>query len=239
MEILNDILGYQNRKIYQDNNYFSFSLDSVLLANFVSFRMRDKRLLDMCSGNVVIPLILSLKSDILMDAVELQNEVFSLGKKSISYNKLENQIHLFCDDVKNYSFNHLEYYDVITCNPPYFKNHSPNVFSQKTLARHEISLNLEEFLNCASKMLKNGGNLFFVHRADRFEEILLLLHRYHLSPKRVQLVYPNFHKKCLLVLIEAQKCGKIGMKFDSPFILYNEDGTNSIQYQKIIDGVIE
>ena len=239
MEVLNDILGYKNRKIYQNSNYFSFSLDSVLLANYVHLRMRDKRILDMCSGNAVIPLILSLKTNILIDAVEIQKEVFDLGKKSILFNHLEEQISFFCDDVKNFSYSHIECYDVITCNPPYFKSHPINQFKQKSFARHEITLSLEDFLQCSSRMLKNNGNLFFVHRAERFEEIILLLHKYHLSPKRIQFVYPNIHKNCLLVLIEAQKCGKIGMKFDSPFFLYNEDGTFSDNYQKIIDGVIE
>ena len=36
MEVINDLLGYDNMKIIQNTDMFSFSLDSVLLANFVS-----------------------------------------------------------------------------------------------------------------------------------------------------------------------------------------------------------
>lgn len=63
MEVLNDILGYPNRKIYQNNEFFSFSLDSIMLANFVTIRMRDKKIIDLGTGNGVIPLILSLRTN--------------------------------------------------------------------------------------------------------------------------------------------------------------------------------
>ena len=59
MEVINDLLNYNNLKIYQNTEWFNFSIDSVLLANFV--RLNNKmKILDMCTGNAPIPLFLRL-----------------------------------------------------------------------------------------------------------------------------------------------------------------------------------
>ena len=89
VEALNDILGYPNRKIYQDDTFFSFSLDSVMLANFVTVRLRDSNFLDLGTGNGVIPLILSLRTSKNIIGVELQKPLATLASKSVSYNHLE------------------------------------------------------------------------------------------------------------------------------------------------------
>ena len=93
MVVLNDIVG-KNLKIYQDDDYFKFSLESVLLPNFVNINLRDKKILDLCSGNCPIPLILSLKTKAHIYAVELQKEVYELGIKSININNKQEQITL-------------------------------------------------------------------------------------------------------------------------------------------------
>ena len=72
MEVINDILGYKDRKIFQDDECFSFSLDSVMLANFATVRLRDKKIVDLGCGNGVIPLILSLRTDKEIVGVEIQ-----------------------------------------------------------------------------------------------------------------------------------------------------------------------
>ena len=67
MEVINYLLGYENVKIYQNTDMFNFSLDSVLLPNFVTINKNIKRILDIGTGNAVIPLILCNKTDALID----------------------------------------------------------------------------------------------------------------------------------------------------------------------------
>ena len=85
MVVLNDILGYKNRKIYQDNNYFKFSLDGVLLANFVYIKLTTKKIIDIGTGTGIIPLLLSLKTRINIDAIEIQEELCKLFARTIKY----------------------------------------------------------------------------------------------------------------------------------------------------------
>ena len=238
MEVLNDILGYPNRKIYQNTDFFSFSLDSVMLANFVTVRLRDKEILDLGTGNGVIPLILSLRTDKKIEGVEIQEKLYSLASKSVSYNHLDNQISIVCSDMKDYvSKNTIERFDVVTCNPPYFKVNDKNYFndsSEKTIARHEVKISLEEVVMVASKVLKNNGTFAMVHRTERLLEIFDLFRKYHIEPKRIRFVYEFVHKPSTLVLIEGVKYGKQGLKVEAPFIMKMDDGSYSLEYERFL-----
>ena len=98
---INDLVNYKNIKIIQDKNYFNFSLDSVLLPNFVTLNPNTKMILDLCSGNLPIPLILSTKTNANIYAVELQQEIYDLAKETLKINNLENRITLYNDNAKN------------------------------------------------------------------------------------------------------------------------------------------
>ena len=150
--MLNDLLNYE-LKIYQDVDAFKFSIDSVLLAEFVNINFRAKNIIDFCSGNAPIPMILSTKFNKNIVGVEIQKDIYSLGLKSIEYNKIEN-IKFLNMDVKELS-NYFDYnFDIITCNPPYFKYNNDsiiNINSSKAIARHEIMITLEDVISVSSK----------------------------------------------------------------------------------------
>ncbi len=238
MEVLNDILGYRDRKIYQDDQCFSFSLDSVILANLVSLRFRDKKILDLGTGNGVIPLILSLRTNQSIVGVELQEKLSSMAWKSVCYNHLEEQISIVHMDMKEYAMSvESDSFDVITCNPPYFKYTDqtiPNFSYEKFLARHEVTITLGDVFCICRKLLKNGGKFAIVHRADRLLELFDEFRKNNIEPKRVRFIYENIHKETTLVFIEGVKNGKAGLKVEQPFVLYNEDGVETDEYQSML-----
>lgn len=237
MEVLNDILGYKNRKIFQDSNYFSFSLDSIMLANFAMIRMRDNNIADLGCGNGVIPLILSLRTNKKIVGIEIQEKLSLLAEKSVKYNELEDQITIINMDMKDFASDNCEKFDLITCNPPYFKVNDKNYFNlsyEKVVARHEVKVSLSEVCASAKKMLKNNGNFAVVHRPERMMEILFEFRKNNIEPKRIRFVYEKVSKESNLVLIEGQKCGKSGLKIEKPFILYNEDGSMTKEYENLL-----
>ena len=91
MVVLNDLYDY-GLKIYQDSEKFKFSLDSLLLAEFIDIKNDDKKIIDFCSGNAPLPLIISKRYDKEVIGIEIQKERYDLANKSIKYNKLENKI---------------------------------------------------------------------------------------------------------------------------------------------------
>ena len=237
MEVLNDILGYKNRKIYQDSECFSFSLDSIMLANFATIRFRDNKIADLGSGNGVIPLILSLRTNKNIIGVEIQKKLSDMAKRSIEYNGLEDQIQIINQDMKDFAKSeYFESFDLITCNPPYFKIKDKNFLNdsyEKIIARHEVEINLSELLVVARKLLKNNGNFAIVHRPERLIEILLEFRKNNIEPKRIQFVYEKISKGSTLVLIEGQKGGKEGLKIENPIVMYNEDDSMTDCYARL------
>lgn len=222
MEVLNDLLGYRDRKIYQNTDWFSFTLDSALLAEFVNIQKTTKKIIDIGTGTGAIPLILSTKTDKKIDAIEIQENVANLFKKTIKYNKLKNQINLIVDDILNYSKNINNYYDIVISNPPYYNELKKNISKEKLIARHEVCIDLKSILKVSKKILKNNGKLYLVYNSNRFFELINELEKNNLIPKRIRFVHQDINYEASMFLIECHKNGNPGMKIDSPIII-NDD----------------
>lgn len=236
MERLDDVLGYKDLKIYQNSDFFSFSLDSIILANYATIRLRDKNIVDFCTGNGIVPMILSKRCNKPIIGVEIQKEIADLATKSVLYNHLDDKISIICDDVKNFSRKHLNEFDLLLCNPPYFKVEEKSTYNlsyEKTIARHEILLDLEELFDCAKKILKDHGNLCMVHRTTRLIEILDKLKKYNLEPKKIKFIHENIEKESFLVYIEAQKCGNVGLIVEKPLVQYDLSGNYTLEYERL------
>ena len=210
-KVINDLVYFKNIKIVQNKNYFNFSLESILLPNFVEITPNTKNILDLCTGNAPIPLVFSTMTKAKIYGVELQKEVFDLAKESIKLNNINN-IELINDNANNI-INKFETdtFDIITCNPPYFEytnNSRINDNEIKSIARHEIYLKLEDIFKISKKLLKNGGAVCIVHRTNRFLEIVDIMKKYNIEPKRVRFIYPKLNSESNLVLIEGRKNGK-------------------------------
>lgn len=228
-----------NLVIYQNDDWFKFSLDSVLLSKFVTINLRHKKIIDFATGNAPIPLFLTYRTKASIYGIEYQKCIYELGVESVVENKKNNQIKLLCEDVKN--LNNIfssDSFDVVTCNPPYFKTDNKYFLNDnmvKSIARHELTLTLEDILKQANYLLKSGGIFAMVHRTDRFVEILDIMKKYHIEPKRVQFIYPKIGRDSDLVLIEGIKNGNVGLKLLSPLIIHKEDNSYTKEVLEILN----
>lgn len=240
MKVKNRLLNFTDKYIYQNDDYFAFSLDSVLLANFVTIKLSDKNIIDFCSGNAPIPMLMSFRTKARIFGVELQKDIYDLGMESILENKMGNRISFINDDVKNINkFIDAESMDIVTCNPPYFKYQDDSLVNDndiKTIARHEVKLNLEDVIKASRYVLKNGGTFAMVHRPDRMMEIINLMQKYGIEPKKLRLVYPKMGKDANILLIEGIKNGKTGLKVLSPLFTHNEDGSYVDEIREMFGG---
>ena len=243
MRVKNRLLNFSDNIIYQNDDYFAFSLDSVLLANFVTLRLSDKNIIDFCSGNAPVPMLMSFRTKARIFGVELQKEVYDLGYDSIVENKMDEQITLINGDVKNISdYFDAESMDVVTCNPPYFKYQNDSLVNQsdiKTIARHEVKLELDDVIRAAKYVLKNGGKFAIVHRPERMVEIINLMQKYGIEPKKMRLIYPKTGKDANILLIEGIKNGKVGLEILSPLFTHNEDGSYVNEIREMFGGNLD
>ncbi|MFT8322611.1 MAG: tRNA1(Val) (adenine(37)-N6)-methyltransferase [Bacillus sp. (in: firmicutes)] len=235
-----DYLLAEKLKIIQSPSVFSFSLDAVLLANFVSVPIKRGKLVDLCSGNGVIPLFLSLRTKGIIIGVEIQERLHDMASRSIIYNKLQDRVQMVHKDIKDIpELIGYEKYDVVTCNPPYFQTDSSeeiNINQHLAIARHEIMCTLEDTIRISSQLVKQGGKVAFVHRPGRMLDIVTLMRNYRLEPKRIRFVYPKKGKEANILLVEAIKDGKPDLKILPPLFVYEDTNEYTEEMSRILYG---
>lgn len=224
MIVLNDLYDY-GLKIYQDSEKFKFSLDSLLLAEFVDIKKNDRKILDFCSGNAPLPLILAKKFNKEITGIEIQKEIYDLALKSIAYNKLEDKIAMLninVLEVKNYFSSNS--FDIITCNPPFFKVDNSSLINTKkevAIARHELTITLEQIIENASYLLKDNGKFYMVHRPERLEEIINIASKNNLNVKLIKFISSKPEGYAIMVLLKFVKNANIGVKVSNEIINRN------------------
>ena len=213
--VKNDLFDYPNRYIYQIADGFKFSLDSILLAEYTKLT-KNAKILDMCTGNAPVPLIISTKTDSEIIGFEIQKNIAELAQKSIELNHLTKQITIINDDIKNIAIYYKEEtFDIITCNPPYFKDCNKNKATKNdylAIARHEVTINIEDIFKIAFKFLKNNGILYMVHRPNRLDDIIYYARANKISVKELQLITTKKDREPNIVLIKCVKNGNASIK---------------------------
>ena len=236
-----DYLLDERLRIIQSPSVFSFSLDAVLLADFVSIPLKKGKIVDLCSGNGVIPLFLSLRTKGEIIGVEIQERLFNMANRSILYNQLAEKITMVHEDIKNApELLGYEKFDAITCNPPYFKKTESleeiNANEHLAIARHEIFCTLEDNIQISSQLVKQGGKVAFVHRPGRLLDIITLMRANRLEPKRIRFVYPKEGKEANILLVEAIKDGKPDLKILPPLFVYKDKNEYTEEMSRILYG---
>ena len=222
-----DDLERNGYRIIQDSERFCFGMDAVLLSGFA--RVKDgASVLELGTGTGIIPILLEAKTGAAhLTGLEIQPDSADMARRSVALNGLEDKIDIVTGDIKEAgSLFDAASFDVITCNPPYMvgKHGIANPQDAKAIARHEILCTLEDVISQTARLLKPGGNFYLVHRPFRLAEIMVLLSKYKLEPKRMQLVYPYVDKEPNMVLIEAKRGGRPRMTVEKPLIVYQKPG---------------
>ena len=202
-------------------------MDAVLLSGFAKIR-NNARVLDMGTGTGIIPILLkSREKGTHFTGLEIQKECADMASRSVAYNGLESAIDIICGDIKEAAeiFGAASF-DVVTSNPPYMigEHGLRNPYMAKAIARHEVLCTLEDVVSQASRVLKDRGHFFMVHRPFRLAEIFQVMMKYKLEPKRMQLVYPYIDREPNMVLIEACKGGNSRITVERPLIVYEKPG---------------
>lgn len=222
-ERLDDLLTH-NLKIIQSPEVFSFSLDAVLLARFAGVPMRG-RILDLCTGNGVIPLLLTTRTEASIDGLEIQPRLADMALRSVQINNLSHRITIIENDLREWKVEG-GLYDAVTVNPPYLPlksgDHKDNHY--QAMARHELGCKLEDVIAACAGAVRPGGRVSMVHRPTRLVDIIDLMRRYRLEPKRIRFVHPRKDAEANMVLIEGTCEGRPESRLLPPLIVYGEDG---------------
>ena len=232
-----DDLEYKGLKIIQNKNGFCFGMDAILLSDFSKNIKKNSVVVDIGTGTGILSILLTGKTDLKkVYAIEVQEEVCDMVRRSILLNNLEKKIEVININVKEIlSKIDKNTIDVVVTNPPYKKQNSGciNEEKKKLISRHEILGNLEDFIMQSSIILKQYGEFYMVNKVERLATIIELMKKYKIEPKELRFVCSKANKPPNLVLIKGVRNGREFLKVRENLIIYNDDGSYTDEIYKI------
>ncbi len=223
-------------KLIQNDDYFCFAVDAVLLANFAKIR-DDSRVIELGTATGVIPHLVYAKNKVEeIIGIDIQSDLISMAKRSSKYNAIADKLKFYQLDLrKAVDFFGVESFDYLISNPPYFRAGSGKVSSNpsRALARYELKCNLEQIIKVSKDLLKFKGKAAFIYRTQRLAELLSLMEKYNLRAKRLQMIYPDKNSEAKLFLVEAQKGANTGLEVLPPLILNKQDGEYTVEIKEL------
>lgn len=206
-------------KLIQSKDGYRFSIDAILLAEFVTIRQGDV-VVDLGTGCGVIPLILLLTKLVgYAFGLEIQEELAGQAARNVLLNGFDDKMRVVLGDIKNPPVAE-ESADVVICNPPYrqVKSGRINPDPRRAIARHEIMASIDDILRAARSVLRKKGRLALIYSSARLADILARMRRFNLEPKKIQIIYPDLNSGAKLVLVEAILGGRPGLKISPPIV---------------------
>lgn len=226
-------------QIYQNKNGYRFSIDALLLFSFVNLP-RAKNIVDLGAGSGIIGILLAKKyPDAEVVLVELQKSLAMLAEKNAALNNLADRVKVVIADVKRlFTVNPSLFtnsFDLVVSNPPFRKAETGHlsIGDERAIARHEIKMSLRDLIRTSALLLRHHGRLIVIYLPERLTEIMDVMRQNALEPKRIRFVHSNISSEAKMVLIEAVKGGRIGLKIERPLLIYNEEGYYSDEIRGI------
>lgn len=232
-----DDLEYKGLKIIQNKDGFCFGIDSILLSDFAKNIKKEARVLDLGTGTGIIATLLCEKTELSeITGIEVQEEVADMAKRSIQLNHLEDKFKMIQDNILNLNkYFEKNTFDAIVTNPPYKKKETgiQNEDIRKLISRHEVEANIEDFIKISKDMLKDKGEFYIVYRPERLVDLLTLMRKYKIEPKKIRFVYSNVNAVSKLVLVQGVKNARPFLKLEPNLYIYDEKGIYTEEILKI------
>lgn len=223
----------------QPQNGYRFSIDAVVLAHRVR-PLGTETILDLGTGCGVIPLILAFRhATVRLVGVEIQAELADLARQNVAANGLADRIHIVTGDMRRLTPAGVGGpVDMVVANPPYRKLTSGriNAHTQRAVARHELTVDLEQVLQSARRMLKPLGRFFVIYPCVRAVDLIAGLRSTGLEPKTMMTIHSGESLPARLVTVMGVKGGRPGLEIDPPLVLYNRNGSYTKSVQAMLAG---
>ncbi len=226
-------------KLYQSRTGYRFSVDALLLYSFVNLQ-RAEKITDLGAGSGIVGLLLAKKyPDSEVALIELQDSLARLAEKNVKLNSLEDRVRVFRCNIRDITADcsplTAKSFDLVVSNPP-FRRPKTGLISpeeERAIARHEIKLKLMELVDAAFHLLRARGRFCLIYHPARLAELVDILKKRKMEPKRMRFVHSNLLSEAKMVMIEAVKEGGAEMKVGSPLYIYNEDGSYTDEMKMI------
>ncbi len=224
-------------RLYQPKDGYRFSVDSLLLFDFVNLR-KAEHIADLGAGSGIIGILLAGKyPDASVDLFEIQDNLVRLAKKNVILNTVEERVQVIKCDLRELhaSQTGAPRHDLVVSNPPFRRLNSGRLNSgkERAIARHEITLRLRDCVNAASSLLRNRGRFCLIYHPCRLSELIDVMKDRGIEAKRMRFVHSTRSSEAKMILLEAVRGGRAGLKVEAPFYIYREDGGYTEEMERI------
>ena len=187
---------------------FPLGGDALALGEFASVGP-NRRVCDLGTGSGALLLLLARREPSLtLCGVELDSLSAQTARDNLARNQLPGEIR--SEDLRHTTLP-AGSFDLVISNPPYFPVGSGTSGGP---ARSEESCTLEELCAAAARLVKNGGRFALCHRPERLVDVVCTLRSHGLEPKRMKLISHSPAHAPSLLLVEAVRQGKPGLRIE-------------------------
>lgn len=230
-------------KVYQSKTGYRFSVDALLLYYFVKMPV-VRKIADLGAGSGIVGLLLAKKyPHARVSLFELQDSLVELAARNITLNSLSERVKVIKADIREIGLRKPPLdtgpFDVVVSNPPFRKPKTGLISKEeeRAIARHEIKLRLPELAGAARHLLKSGGRFFLIYHPERLADLIGTLKSEGIEVKSLRFIHSNHSSEAKMTLVEGVKGGRVGLRVERPFYIYNEDGGYSDEMREVYGDV--
>ncbi|RJQ54815.1 MAG: tRNA1(Val) (adenine(37)-N6)-methyltransferase [Nitrospiraceae bacterium] len=224
-------------KLFQAKEGYRFSVDALLLEHFISAKRLEKGV-ELGAGSGVVSILLAKRlRQTKIIAVEIQKTLAERARRNVGLNGLDDLIEILEKDIRDMKkVFPANAFDFVFSNPPFRKTKTGrlSVHEERAVARHEIEITLPDLIRTASYLLKHSGKFFLIYHPFRLAELISLLQKSRLEPKRMRFVHSKAGGEAKMVLIEAVKGSGTWLKVTPPLYIYENDKEYSPEIRRIL-----
>lgn len=166
-----DSFSFKKFSIQQESSAMRLTMDACILGAF-AHSSNPSSICDIGCGTGILSLMMAQKyNGATIDAIEIDTPSSQQAGINVKNSPWAERIKVFNLDIHLFQKKYPKKYDLIICNPPYYKNQLPTLNSRINLARHGTQLTVEQLFSLSKKLLRNSGILYFILPIRYFEEI--------------------------------------------------------------------
>jgi tRNA1Val (adenine37-N6)-methyltransferase len=193
---------FKQFSIVQEKSAMKVGIDSVLLGAWTK-TPEEGNFLDIGTGTGILALMMAQRTACEIDAIEIDQDAFEEACLNASNSPWAGRINVFNSSLQNFETN--KTYELIICNPPFYKNSFPSNKQNRKTARSHKELDLETLFKNSRRLLADNGSLSIVYPFQFMDEIIQLaaVNKFYIA--RICKVKPNPNKDFHRVMLEVCK----------------------------------
>lgn len=226
--------------LLQPEKGFKASTDTVFLAAAVPANAGDA-VCDMgCSSGGAGLCVIRRVPNIRLTGIEVDEQMIVLARENASLNDCVEDCSFIEGDIREACKPMERQFDHVMCNPPYMESGTwmpaPQESRRRARGYHGLDEGaLKDWIAAAHRLLKDGGTLTMIHRADRTQDIVSILsHKNHFGALEILPLFSKQGQPAKRVIIRAKRARKTPSILHAGLALHEQDGSYTRAAEEIL-----